>query len=190
MLEEILDSKIDSAVLGFFLSMPERAFGSLEVARRLGQPRLKTARTLSKLSNGGFLRVFTKRGKKYYLVDSKYKLLPEIKSYWLRAGAKVDDELFLAIKRLGKVRAAFLSGIFCGLATLPVDILLVGRINLQKLSEFLKTVQKMMGQEINYSIMSVEEFLERRDTFDKFIKDIFDYRHLTVVDQLAGKKRR
>jgi hypothetical protein len=46
----------------------------------------------------------------------------------------------------------------------------------------------MMGQEINYSIMTEDEFKLRRDTFDRFIKDIFDYRHLVVVDNLTKKK--
>ena len=88
-----------------------------------------------------------------------------------------------------EIKAAFLSGIFCGHQNLPVDILLVGKVNLNKLSDFLKAAEKMMGQEINYSVMTVGEFVQRRDTFDKFIKDIFDYRHLTVVDELSKKRR-
>ena len=130
------------------------------------------------------------KSKKYYLVNAKYKLLPEMKSFWIKAGPKYRDELFLAIRRLGEIKAAFLSGIFCGYPNLPVDILLVGRVNLNKLADFLKAAEKMMGQEINYSVMSVGEFLQRRDTFDRFIKDIFDYRHLTVVDELPGKRKR
>jgi hypothetical protein len=72
---------------------------------------------------------------------------------------------------------------------LPVDLLLVGKINLNKLADFLKAVEKMMQQEINYSVMSVDEFVQRRNTFDKFIKDIFDYPHLVVVDTLQKKKK-
>jgi hypothetical protein len=115
-------------------------------------------------------------------------LLPEIKDFWDKNGQKGKDELFLAIRRLGDVRAAFLSGIFTGYPNLPVDILLVGKINLRKLADFLKAAEKMVGQDINYSVMSVEEFLQRRDTFDKFIKDVFDYRHLVVADELSKKK--
>ena len=44
----------------------------------------------------------------------------------------------MAIRRLGDIRAAFLSGIFCGHATLPVDILLVGKVNLNRLADFLE----------------------------------------------------
>ncbi len=187
MLEQIIDSKKDSAVLGFFLAAPERSFSILEVSKRLRVPYLAAAHSLTKLSSIGLLRIFSKKGKKYYLINSKYKLLPELKNQSLRAGIKYQDELFSAIKRLGEIKAAFLSGIFCGHPTLPVDILLVGKVNLRKLSDFLKSLEKLMGQEVNYSVMSVQEFLQRRDTFDRFIKDIFDYRHLVVVDTLTKK---
>ena len=189
MLQEIIDSKVGSSILSFFLTAPERSFSLAEVCRRLSLPHLKAAHTLSQLVSAGALKTFSKKNKKYYLVNSKYKLLPQMKTYWLSSGPKYPDELFSAIKRLGEIKAAFLSGIFCGHQNLPVDILLVGKVNLNKLSDFLKAAEKMMGQEINYSVMTVGEFVQRRDTFDKFIKDIFDYRHLTVVDELSKKRR-
>jgi len=161
----------------------------LEISKRLKLAYLKAAHSLGKLVALGAVKTFSKKGKKYYLINPRYKLLPQMKGYWLKAGPKYEDELFLAIKRLGKVQAAFLSGIFCGHQSLPVDLLLVGKVNLNKLSDFLKHTEKLMGQEINYSVMSVEEFVQRRDTFDKFIKDIFDYRHLVVVDNLSKKKK-
>ncbi len=190
MLKDIIDSKIDSAVLSFFLAAPERSFSIVEIAKRLKLSSVATSQALSRLVHVGPIKTFSKKGKKYFLVDNKYKLLSEMKSYWLKEGPKYQDELFLAIKKLGQVKAAFLSGLFCGHTTLPVDMLLVGKVNLKRLSEFLKHVEKLMGQEINYSIMSVEEFLLRRNTFDKFIKDIFDYSHLVVVDELSKKKNK
>lgn len=187
MLEQILDSKIDSAILAFFLAAPRRSFSALEISRRLKLPYLRTTVVLNRLSHHGQLKSFTKRGKKYYLINARYKLMPQLEEFLTKNGPKYQDELFLAIRRLGKIRAAFLSGIFTGYANLPVDILLVGRVNLQKLDKFLKAASKMMGQEINYSVMTTQEFKQRRDTFDKFIKDIFDYHHLVVVDELKKK---
>lgn len=190
MLQEIIDSKHDSSILSFFLTAPARSFSVLEVSKRLGISYLKTAHSLNKLAATGPVKSFTKKGKRYYILNTRYKLLPEMKNYWLKSGVKYQDELFSAIKRVGDIRAAFLSGIFCGQPGLPVDLLLVGKINLNKLSDFLHSAEKMMGQEINYSVMTVDEFLLRRDTFDKFIKDIFDYPHLVVVDDLKNKKRK
>ncbi len=184
MLEDIVDSKIDSSILAFFLAAPVRSYGVLEVSRRLGFPIQKTARALSSMSKSSQIKIFHKKGKSYYLLNEKYKLLPALSSALLKNAPKYQDELFIAIKKLGTVKAAFLSGLFTGYANLPVDILLVGKINLKKLDIFLTQLQKLMGQEINYSIMSEDEFLLRRDTFDRFIKDIFDYRHLVVCDNL------
>ena len=187
MLQEIIDSTIDSAVLSFFVVAPERSFAGIEIAKRIGMPYLKVVYSLNKMSNHGQLVSFSKKGKKYYIVNAKYALMPQIKNYLLKNGAKYEDELFSAIKKLGDVKAAFLSGLFTGQPNLPVDLLIVGKINLNKLGDFLKAVEKLMGQEINYSIMTVDEYHLRRDTFDKFIKDIFDYKHLVVINNLADK---
>jgi len=186
-LTDVFESKTDSAILGFFLMAPPRAFSILEIAKRSGIAHFKTARVLNRLAEAGMLVSFAKRGKKYYIVNSRHPLLPDVKKRMSKDLPAYKDELFAAVARLGDVKAAFLSGIFCGQPHLPVDLLLVGKINLKKLSDFLKIAQKMMGLEINYSVMTVREFELRRDTFDKFIKDIFDYPHLTVVDNLAGK---
>lgn len=188
MLKDIFESKTESAILAFFLAAPMRSFSVLEISRRLKQPYLKSARALNRLAAAGPLNVFTKKGKKYFLINHRYNLLPEIKNILLKSFPKYQDELFIAIKKLGNIRAAFLSGIFTGYANLPVDLLLVGRVNLKKLHEFLKAAEKMTGQEINYSIMTEQEFILRRDTFDKFIRDVFDYRHLVVCDNLKKRK--
>jgi hypothetical protein len=59
---------------------------------------------------------------------------------------------------------------------------------LHKLEEFLANAKKMMGQDINYSIMTQDEFIQRRDTFDRFIRDIFDYPYLAVMDSVTKNR--
>ncbi len=189
MLQDIIDSKVDSSILSFFLVAPARSFSILEISKRLKVPHGKAARSLNLLAESGLLKSFAKKNKKYYIINGKNRLVPDIRRQFLKEAPAYQDELFAAIKKLGDVKAAFLSGLFTGQPGLPVDLLLVGRANLKKLSDFLKSAQKMMGQDINYSVMTVGEFELRRDTFDKFIKDIFDYPHLTVVDSLAPKKK-
>ncbi len=95
----------------------------------------------------------------------------------------------MAIAKLGEVKAAFLSGALTGNPELPVDLLIVGKVNLSKLDAFLKQCKTVLGFDINYSVMTPDEFQLRRDTFDRFIKDIFDYPHLIVVDKLTKVKK-
>ena len=189
MIEDIIDSKSSSLVLGFLLASPQRSFSVLEVSKRLRMPNLKAAHALNKLVAGKILKSFYKKGKKYFILNSRYYLFADLKKAFKKTKPKQADELLTAIKGLGKLKAAFLSGIFTGYANLPVDILLVGKVNLKKLATFLKSAEKLMGQEINYSIMSPKEFVQRRNIFDKFIKDIFDYHHLKVIDTLPKNKQ-
>lgn len=188
-LEQLVNSKNEAAILSFFLFAPNRSFSPIEISKRLQIPYLKTIYILNYFSEQGHLKNFSKKNKKYYLLNPKHKLLPEIQSFLLKQGRKYEDELFFAIKRLGDLTGAYLSGIFVGLPSLPVDLLLVGKINLGKLEKFLLDAEKMMGQEINYAIMTTEEFLVRKNTFDRFIKDIFDYKHLVIVEKNNEKKK-
>ncbi len=188
MLEPILASSAQSSVLALLSAGPERSFSAKELSGRLRLTEAATSSALSRLAATGLVKTFRKSGHKYYLVNARHPRLAEIRAALPKQG-RYEDELFTAIRRLGQIRAAFLSGIFTGQPQLPVDILLVGKVNLNKLDKFLAVCKKLMGQEINYSVMSPEEFQIRRDTFDRFIKDIFDYRHLTVVDSLTRNRK-
>jgi DNA-binding MarR family transcriptional regulator len=190
MLKDIFDTKNEAAVLTLFLSAPVRSFGTIELGKRLNLSSPKLTSILNQFVKEGYIKKFTKRGISYFLVNERNKELAEVKKSFLRNKLYFQDELFASIKKLGDVKAAFLSGVFTGNPELPVDLLLVGKANLTKLDKFLQNCKKMLGQEINYSVMSEDEFKLRRDTFDRFIKDIFDYRHLVVVDNLNKTKKK
>ena len=153
-------------------------------------PAAKLKNELADLIKQGLVKTLTKNKVTYYLVNSKHKTLLELKQSLLKNQKRFDDELFFAVHRLGEVKAAFLSGLFTGHPELPVDILIVGKPNLHKLDEFLVNAKKMMGQEINYSVMTEDEFVIRRDTFDRFIKDVFDYPHIIIFDHVVTRPKK
>jgi biotin operon repressor len=185
-IQEILDSKPKSSLIALLLLAPNRSFSGVELSKRLGIPQPKLQLVLSELVKQGSVKTFFKQRAKFYLLNTQSKYFPELKASLQKNKVHYEDELFLALKQLGEVKAVFLSGVFTGKPELPVDVLLVGKINLDKLSKFLINCKKMMGVDINYSIMSADEFASRRDTFDRFIKDIFDYPHLIVLDKLTS----
>lgn len=190
MLQEIIDSKYKSVIVPFLLLATARSYSVPELSKRLGISTAKLNDELSDLMKLGLVRSFTKNRQTYFLINTRHKSLIELKQSLVKNQKHFDDELFLAIKRLGDVQGAFLSGIFTGKPELPVDILIVGKPNLNKLDEFLQNCKKMMGQDVNYSIMSEDEYTLRRDTFDRFIKDVFDYPHLVVFDNLHKSKKK
>lgn len=186
---DILDSKNHSTLLAFLLMAPVRSFSSKELAKRLQitEPRIQVL--LKEFIDDSMVKQFSRGSKKLYIINPKHKLLPEIKQSLVKNQKPYEDELFSALGKLGTVQSAYLSGIFTGQPQLPVDLLIVGKIDLSKLDTFLKQCGTMMGVDINYSVMTPEEFQLRKDTFDRFIKDIFDYPHLVAVDKTPKTKK-
>jgi len=188
MLEDILESNHKSEVLAFFLLAPERSFSIKELSKRLHISDSILQGILKEFDKFSVIISFMREQQMLYIINQKHKLLPEIKLSVTKNHKALEDELFIAIRKLGEIQGAFLSGALTGQPQLPVDLLIVGKINLTKLDLFLQNCKKMMGIEINYSIMTLEEFQMRRHTFDRFLKDIFDYRHLVVLDHTQGSK--
>jgi hypothetical protein len=189
MLADILESNQKTAVLAFFLLAPERSFSLKELSKRLHISDKVLVNILREFDELSLIEVFRKDNSELFIINQKHKLLPQIKLSVVKNQKPYEDELFNAVKKLGEIKGAFLSGVFTGQPQLPVDILLVGKINLNKLDLFLQNCKKMLNVDINYSIMTVDEFLMRRDTFDRFLKDIFDYRHVVVIDNTQQRKR-
>lgn len=189
MITEILDSKYKSIIVPFLLLATPRTYSLIELSKRLSIPQAKLKTEMQGLAKLGIIKTYQKNKQSFYAINQKHKALLDLKHSLGKANKKFEDELFSAIKKLGEIKAAVLSGIFTGNMQLQVDILLVGKPNLNRLDEFLTNAKKMTGQEINYSIMSEDEYALRLDTFDRFIKDIFDYPHLVVFDNLQKPKK-
>jgi hypothetical protein len=182
---DILDSKYGSELLAFLLLAPARAYSSKELSKRLQISERALSGVLGEFMEDSMLKQFSRGKDKLYIINLKHKLLPEIKASLVRNQKPYEDELFSAITKLGDVKAAVLSGAFTGQPQLPVDLLLVGKVSLTKLDKFLTQCKTMMGIDINYSIMTPDEYKLRVNTFDRFIKDIFDYQHIVVVDKIV-----
>lgn len=187
---DILDSKYGSEILAFLLLAPPRSVSVKELSKRLKISERIVAASLHEFQEDNMVKMVTRDRTKLYIINLKHKLLPEIRASLIRNQKPYEDELFTAIAKVGEVKAAFLSGAFTGQPQLPVDLLLVGKVSLSKLDTFLKQCKAMLGFDINYSIMTPEEFKLRVDTFDRFIKDIFDYPHLVAFDKLSKSNKR
>lgn len=184
----LLEDTPEADIVSFLLFSPPRTFSARELGVRLGLRPNKLLDSLTRLVEGGQLVTCTRRAIQYYRLNPKHKFYPEVREALLKRGKQYEDELSAAIRKLG-VRGAYLSGLFVGQPELAVDLLLVGDIRPSRLQTFVDACEHMMGQEVNYSAMSEDEFMVRRHTFDRFIKDIFDYPFISVIDYVPRKKR-
>ncbi len=122
--------------------------------------------------------------KKYFLVDTEYILYSELKALFIKAQLLLEKNFIRNIEKIAKIKLFILTGIFIGIDCFPTDMLFVGSINRKKLAKLVKSFEKNLNHEINYTVMSLQEFKYRKDITDRFLYDILEGKKIIIVNQL------
>jgi len=125
-----------------------------------------------------------KRLKKYFKVDTDFVLYQELRALILKSQLLLQRDLKRKINDAGTVSYLALTGSFLGRQDMPVDMFIVGRINSDKLKRLIKSFEKSLGTEINYSVMTVKEFNYRRQITDKFLFSILESPKIVLMDKI------
>ena len=99
-------------------------------------------------------------------------------------------ELASRFKLVGRIKLFLVSGVFLGETKSRVDVLLVGEaIKRPKAEKVFELLSAEIGREVVYSMMDVEEYEYRLKMYDKFVRDILEMPHETVIDKLREVKK-
>lgn len=206
MLEQLFGSKTRINLLRLFLNNPSQPYYLRELARNLKTQLNSVRREINNLEKLGIIKSVQlveqgkevkgkknsrfqkkKRGsKKYFLANTDFILYPELKALLLKAQLLLERNFVSKIEKMAKVKLFVLTGIFVGLEGFPTDILLVGTVNRKKLAKIAHDFEKELNRNINYTVMSHQEFKYRQDITDRFLYDILENRKIVIVDKLNG----
>lgn len=186
MLENLLNTKLKKKLLGIFFALPNRSFSSSELNQMTEASSAAVQQTLREFVKMQVVASAGKAERRCWRINHRFRLYDEL---WdlLRGGeySNVQDEVVKILKRLPNVQLAILTGIFSLEPQISADLLLVGeQINRLRLEQILMDIQKWVGQEINFSLMSPEEYEYRQMMNDRFIRDILDHAHLVPINNL------
>jgi len=159
-----------------------------EVVRRVEEEINAVRRELIYLEKKGILTREPRVNRVYYYLDHSYPFyfdLLNIHSKTVGLGADIIKNKM----KLGKIKFAMLSGKFArGLRDNPeeVDLLLVGTIVVPELTVVVRAEEAKRKREINYTVMSEEEFVFRKKRRDPFITAIiYGSRVMLIGDEEA-----
>lgn len=183
LLESILSSKTRTKLLTLFMLNPEQEFYVRELTRKLNERINSVRRELLNLTKLGMLQSRSRDKRKYYSVNKNFIIFKELKALISKANTAPQRKLAKKLESLGKIKYACLSGFFTQSPS-RVDVLLVGEISRKKLEKFVKKLEKEQGREINYTVMSTNEFNYRKDLEDRFLKTILDNEHVILINKL------
>lgn len=97
-------------------------------------------------------------------------------------------ELSNRFKPVGRIKLFIVAGVFIGDPKSRADVLIVGEsIKRPKAEKIFEALSAELGRDVVYAIMDVEEFEYRYKMYDKFIRDIMDMDHETVIDKVRDK---
>ncbi len=204
MLEKIFGSSSRLKLLKLFLLNPDKKYYVRQIARELSLQLNSVRRELENLESFGLLNVSyksdekddgkeskTKKNteKKFYQADQNFVLFKELKNLILKSQILYKKDFVEKIKTTGDLKFLLLTGFFVGLQNAPTDILLVGRINKDKLTKAIKSLEKDLSREINFTIMTKEEFIYRRDVTDVFLYNILEAKKIVVLDKINKNEK-
>jgi DNA-binding transcriptional ArsR family regulator len=178
MRKTILDSlfpRTRQAILSAILLRPDKWWYLTDLAKHLGVSPSSLQRELASLVNGDLL-INRKDGKRvYYKVNQGCPIVAELQVIFVKASGIVDV-INSPLKRFsGKIEIAFVYGSVARteeLSTSDVDLMIVGDVGLADLAPGLRRAEKALSREINPTIYSSEEFLQRRKEGDSFIDTV------------------
>lgn len=190
MLEQLFGSRTRVKILALLLNNPTRAYYVREITRKVEEQINSVRRELANLKAVGLVRSYAKNGKIYFQANPKSDLFPELKKIFGKVAKETvfENQFADKLKTVGTVQFAALMGYFVQDGGSPIDLFIVGVIDKAKLNPVIKELSNEVGHEVNYTIMSPDEYQERSILFDRFLTEIMAAQRIVVIDYLGISK--
>ncbi len=189
-LENLFGSKEKMRLLRFFLLNPEQEYGITEIAKRNMLRPKGIRRELENLKKIHFIVKRIKKGKVSYVLNQNFIFYPELKNLISKANIYPDSNSLAKIKNVGNIKLAVISGAFINYQKSKADMILVGDgISRAKLKNLMSNLEAEIGKEIDFVMMTHDEFKYRLNMLDKFILEFLEGPHEEVINKITGLRQ-
>ncbi len=188
MIDALFGSKTRVKLLHLFLNNPGKAFYVREITRLIDEQINSVRRELSNMLEVGIITSDSADNKLYYEVNQRYEFYVPFRAIFAderveaASEAAQSDQWQDEVKQLAGVRIAVASGVLVKGSSSSVDLLLVGDVQSTKLKNAIKQIEKSEGRELNYTVLSYDEFYYRLSVRDRFITEILNGKHAVLLD--------
>lgn len=184
-------------MMRLFLMNQEESFTLAEIANRTLSKDKSVRRELDILEQIGFVRQKTviretvnKKNEKAtrklkvpaWEIDKSFHYLEPLYSLLIEYDTLKQNDIVARFRPAGKIKLLVVSGVFIKDPESRADLLVVGdNLNRKKIENVVKFFEAQLGKELQYAIFDTEEFVYRRDMYDKLLCDIFDGNHEVLI---------
>ncbi len=176
-------SKVRVKLLQTFLYQPDEIFYVRQLVRKIGEEINAVRRELSRMERAGMVKKEARGNRLYYFFNRDYPLYEELLSM-VHKTIGLGKEIIKNKSKLGRIKLVMFSGRFARRLPLEeggVDLLIVGEVDMQVLSRLIKAEEARVKREINYTVMTKDEFNFRKKRRDPFLQSIFLGSRLMII---------
>ncbi|PIU34688.1 hypothetical protein COT03_01985 [Candidatus Shapirobacteria bacterium CG07_land_8_20_14_0_80_39_18] len=183
MLEDLVISKVRVKLLDIFFANPKEIYHVRGLVRKTGEEINAIRRELFHLESTGVLKKEPRGNRLYYFLNPNYSLYTELLVI-VSKETGLGEQIIKNKNRIGKIAFCVFSRKFVKREERreeEVDVLLVGNIVMAELSALIRAEEGKRGKEVNYTVMTNEEFEFRRKRRDPFLLGILESGRVMII---------
>lgn len=183
-LNDIITSKVRIKVLELFFGNPTEMYHVRGIVREIDEEINAVRRELMKLEESGVIKKEARGNRVYYWVRDDYPMYQDLVA--MVAKTKGLGAILIANKtKIGKPLYVMFSGRFARHKKKKkdddVDILIVGEIVLPELASLIRAEESRRKTEINYTVMTREELVFRKQRRDPFLQTVLAGSRVMII---------
>jgi predicted transcriptional regulator len=190
MFEQLFGSKTRVKLLSLFMNNPNRPYYVREITRKVDEQINSVRRELSNLLAIGIIRSESNNNRLYYEVNQKYQFYAPLRAIFTNIATeepelketREDDELVKKLRTTGNVQLAFQTGAFVRDGGAGTDFFIMGDVNRSKVSKLISELEQDLNREINYTVMTPEDFEYRERLSDRFLMGLLSAKKVVLID--------
>jgi uncharacterized protein len=187
-LNDFMISRVRGKLYKIFYSRPQEMYYVRQLTRMTEEEINAVRRELKRMDKTGVIKKEQRGNRLYYFINPQYDFLEDM----LSLVAKTTG-LGLSLRKnrnkLGKIKFAMLSGKYVrqlNRESNEVDLLIVGNVVLPELSILIQKEEQDRQDEINYTVMTPDEFEFRKNRRDPFLQQILANSRIMLIGDQQG----
>lgn len=189
-----LRSKARQHLLAYYFTNPTARHHLRDLAERLSIDPSNLSKELGRLQREGLFRSEVSGRQKYFRLNREYPLFGEVRNIIAKTIGAVPL-ITQALKRIGEIDEAYLYGSFARNqqdTASDIDVLVIGAPREEVLAQVVQKLERQLGREVNYTVLTPKEFHSRRARKDAFLEDVWHSERvpLLVPDEEAKAAHR
>ncbi|MGA8432152.1 MAG: nucleotidyltransferase domain-containing protein [Candidatus Sulfotelmatobacter sp.] len=154
-----------------------------DVAQRLNIDSSNLSKEFARLEREGLFRSEVNGRQKYFQINREYSLFDEVRKIVAKT-VGAAPVISRSLQKIDGINEAYLYGSLARNqqdASSDIDVLIIGNPSEQALAQAVSKLERQLGGEINYIVLTPKEFKSRRARKDAFLENVWHNERVPLI---------